>query len=94
MMRDLLREAAKSPHFQLSMSVGINNLLAAAKLLSSIGIDVKEHVAEALKSINVQLSDAAYAMTDLDELLESAQAIGDEVVTTQKEKLPPSEREH
>ncbi len=86
MMRDSLKNAAQSPYFKLTMSVGINNLLAAAKLLSSIGIDVNDQIAEALRSINEQLTDAAYNITDLDELLKSAQAIGDEVVQTQEKK--------
>ena len=77
MMRDSLRLAAKSPHFQLTMSHGINNLLAAAKLLSSIGIDVTDPLADALRSINAQLTDAAYDVTDLDKLLEEANSIGE-----------------
>ena len=80
MMRDKLREAAKSPLFRLTMSAGINSLTFAARTLSSIGIDVTDDVKVALQSINQQLNDAAYEITDLDELLKEAQAIGDEVV--------------
>jgi hypothetical protein len=87
MMRDSLKKAAESPYFQLTMSVGINNLLAAAKILSSIGIDVNHLITQALQSINEQLTDAAYSVTDLDELLKQAQAIGDEeVVETQSQE--------
>ncbi len=85
-MRDILKIAAQSPYFPLTMSTGINNLLAAAKLLSSIGIDVNGPLAEALRSINDQLTDAAYETTDLSELLEQAQSIGDEIVPPQQEK--------
>ena len=84
-MRESLQIAAKSPYFQLTMSVGIQNLLAAAKVLSSIGVDVNVYIEEALKSINHQLTDAAYESTDLDELLEQAQAIGDEVAEKSEE---------
>lgn len=86
MMRDSLKKAAQSPYFQLTMSVGINNLLAAAKILSSIGIDVNDLITQALQSINDQLTDAAYSVTDLDELLQQAQAIGDEVVEESEKK--------
>lgn len=82
MMRDKIREAAKSPLFRLTMLAGINSLTSAARTLSTIGIDVTKDVEQALQTINQQLSEAAYAETDLDELLKEAQAIGDEVEKT------------
>ncbi len=79
-MRDRLRDAVKDPYFRLTLMVGIHGLIDAARHLSSIGIDVNEFITQALKDVSLQLNDAAYAVTDLDALLNEARAIGDEVV--------------
>lgn len=84
-MRDNLKRAAGEPYFKLTLMLGVNGLIEAARVLSSIGIDVNALVEEALKSINSQLTDAAYEMTDLDGLLKEAQAIGDDVVQIPEE---------
>jgi len=82
MMRDKLLSAIRDPYFKLTLMLGVNGLTDAARHLSSVGINVNDLISEALKSINLQLSDAAYEITDLDALLQEAQAIGDEIVET------------
>jgi len=91
-MRDSLQKAASTPYFKLAVDVGLQNLISAAQVFSSVGIDISTHITGALQAIHSQLSDAAYEVTDLDELIEQAQAIGDsKVVTQEKEIRPPRE---
>ena len=56
----------------------------AVKIKKETGLDIqheiRKRIEEALKSINLQLAGAAYEITDLDVLLQEAQAIGDEIV--------------
>jgi hypothetical protein len=62
--------------------LGVNGLIDSARLLTSVGVDVNELITLALKNVNQQLNGAAYEITDLDALLQEAQAMGDEVVKT------------
>jgi hypothetical protein len=83
-MRDKLRRAIPDPYFKLTLMIGINGLIDSARHLISIGIDVNPIISEAVREINLQLSAAAYEITDLDALLQDAQAIGDEIVKTEQ----------
>jgi hypothetical protein len=82
-----LKLAAKNPYFQQAVSVGIQNLLAAAQVLSSVGIKITSNIADTLREIHVQLTDAAYEVTNLDELLKQAQEIGRNEVVAQKKEI-------
>jgi hypothetical protein len=84
MMRDKLRGSVSDPYFRLTLMLGVNGLIDASRQLTSIGIDVNKLITLALKDISSQLNNAAYEITDLDALLQEAQAIGDEVVETQE----------
>lgn len=76
MMGDSLKKAAQTPYFQQAVSVAIQSLIGAAQILSSVGIDITKDTTDALRSIHSQLTAAAYEVTDLDELLKQAQALG------------------
>jgi predicted ATP-grasp superfamily ATP-dependent carboligase len=65
--------------------LGVNNLVEAARRLSSVGIDVNDLIEETLRSINKQITELAYKITDIDDLLNEAQSIGDEIVQTEEE---------
>ena len=87
-MRDILKRAAGDPFFKLTLMLGVNGLVEAARVLHSLGIDVNDLIEQALSSINSQLTGVAYEMTNLDELLAEARAIGDDVVQLQEEDEP------
>jgi hypothetical protein len=91
MMEDsILHKAASMSTFKVAASIGIQNLLAAARILSSIGLDINTEIAKILESLNLQLMSAAYEVTNLDDLLRQARAIGDEIVKTQQgAPIPP-----
>ena len=91
-MRDSIKNAVQTPYFQLAVSIGIQSLLGAAQTLSSVGIDITGNVADTLRKIHSQLTDAAYEVTDLDELLRQAQDIGRDKVVAQKKSSVPSQR--
>lgn len=93
MMRERLKNAAATPQFKTLLIVGVQHLAEAALILSSIGIDVNELMKEALHSCQKQLSDATYEMTNLDELLNHAQAMGDEVAEKQSPEGPVTPRQ-
>ena len=90
MMRERLKNAAGTPQFKTLLMVGVQHLVSATRTLSLIGIDVNELIEEALRSCQKQLNDAAYEMTDLDELLNHAQAMGDEVAQEERPERPIS----
>lgn len=82
MMREKLLVSIQDPLFKLTLMYGVNGLIESSRVLTSLGIDVTKLIAQALKDTNSQLSDAAYEITDLDALLQEAQAIGDDFVET------------
>ena len=89
-MRERLKNAAGTPQFNTLLMVGVQHLVSAARTLNLVGVDVNELIEEALHSCQKQLSDAAYEMTDLDELLNHAQAMGDEVAEKESPEGPVS----
>lgn len=93
MMGDSLNKAAQTPYFQQAVSVGIQSLIGAAQILSSVGIDITKNTAETLRAIHSQLTAAAYEVTDLDALLKTAQDIGNEVVAQKKKEIRVSRPE-
>ena len=77
-MRDNLKRATGDPYFKPTLMLGVNGLVEAARVLTTIGIDVNALIEETLNSINIQLTSTAYEMTDLEKLLEEARNIGND----------------
>jgi len=79
-MRDKLIQSAHEESFREDLMSGVNGLILAARILTSLGVDVNYFVTQALEAVNAQINGVAYEVSNLDELLKQAQAIGDEVV--------------
>lgn len=93
-MRDKLLSAVESPYFKPTLITCVKKLIEASQLLSIIGIDINTQVSNVLLSINAQLQDAAYSITDIHELIQEARSIGDEEIVKKPQKeggsTPPS----
>ena len=79
-MRDKLIQSVHEDSFREDLMSGVNGLIQAARILTSLGIDVNCFITQALENVNSQINGIAYEVSNLDELLLEAQNLGDEVV--------------